>query len=96
MRPGRGVGGAWQNGTAGASPVLAGGLLYVYEPQGAGVRVYRPGSPRPIATLPGSPGHWNSPIVVDGHVIVPVGDANEHETRGTVEIFSAHCRASAG
>jgi hypothetical protein len=80
---------AWENGNAGTSPVLAGGLLYVYDPQGGGVRVYRPGSPRAIAALPAGSGHWNSPIVADGHVIVPVGDANEHETSGTVEIFSA-------
>jgi hypothetical protein len=80
---------AWQNGSAGTSPVLAGGLLYVYEPGGGGVRVYRPGSPNAIAVLPVGSGHWNSPIVVDGHVIVPVGDANEHATSGAVEIFSA-------
>ena len=80
---------AWQNGTPGTSPVLAGGLLYVYDPSGGGIRVYRPGSPRPIATLSGSSGHWNSPIVVDGHVVEPEGDANEHELHGTLEIFSA-------
>jgi hypothetical protein len=80
---------AWQNGTAGTSPILAGWLLYVFEPGGGGVVVYRPGSPRPIATLPAGAGHWNSPIVVDGHVIVPEGDANNHATDGTVEILSA-------
>jgi len=81
---------AWQNGTAGTSPVLAGGLLYVYDPGGGGVRVYRPGSPRAIATLPAGAGHWNSPIVVDGHVIVPEGDGNDHSSSGTVQIFSVH------
>jgi outer membrane protein assembly factor BamB len=80
---------AWQNGTPGTSPVLAGGLLYVYDPAAGGIDVYRPGSPQPIAALPGSPGHWNSPIVVDGHVIEPEGDANNHMTSGTLEIFSA-------
>jgi PQQ-like domain len=79
---------AWENATAGTSPVMAGGLLYVYEPDGGGIEVYRPGSPHPIAQLPGSPGHWNSPIVVDGHVIEPEGDANEHALSGTLEIFS--------
>src|SRR5262249_36629158 len=79
---------AWENGTAGTSPVLAGGLLYVYEPAGGGIYVYRPGSPRPIARLPGSAGHWNSPIVVDGHVVEPEGDANDHALGGTLDLFS--------
>jgi hypothetical protein len=80
---------AWQNGTPGTSPVLAGGLLYVYDPAGGGIAVYRPTSPHPIATLPGLPGHWNSPIVVDGHVIEPEGDANDHnDTSGTLDVFS--------
>ncbi len=79
----------WENSTAGTSPVLAGGLLYVYEPSGGGIRVYRPGSPRPIADLGGSPGHWNSPIVADGHVVEPEGDANEHSLSGSLEVFSA-------
>ena len=80
---------AWENHTAGTSPVMAGGLLYVYEPSNGGIEVYRPGSPRPIAKLPGAPGHWNSPIVVDGHVIEPQGNANDHSLSGTLEIFSA-------
>jgi PQQ-like domain len=80
---------AWQNTTPGTSPVMAGGLLYVYDPSAGGIYVYRPSSPRAIARLPGEPGHWNSPIVVDGHVVEPAGDANAHELTGTLEIFSA-------
>jgi hypothetical protein len=80
---------AWQNGTPGTSPVMAGGLLYVYDPSGGGIDVYRPSSPHPIATLPGLSGHWNSPIVLDGHIVEPEGDANGHATSGTLEIFSA-------
>jgi PQQ-like domain len=80
---------AWQNGTPGTSPVMAGGLLYVYDPSGGGIYVYRPRSPRPIAKLPGSSGHWNSPIVVDGHVVEPVGNANDHRTSGALEVFTA-------
>ncbi len=79
---------AWQNSTPGTSPVMAGGLLYVYDPFSGGIYVYRPGSPRAVAKLPGLPGHWNSPIVVDGHVVEPEGDANAHETSGRLEIFS--------
>jgi hypothetical protein len=78
----------WQNGNPGTSPVLAGGLLYVYDPSGGGIYVYRPRSGRAIAKLAGSPGHWNSPIVVDGHVVEPEGDANEHKLAGTLELFS--------
>jgi PQQ-like domain len=80
---------AWQNGHPGTSPVMAGGLLYVYDPAGGGVYVYRPGSPRALVKLPGESGHWNSPIVVDGHVIEPEGNANDHSTSGTLDIFTA-------
>jgi hypothetical protein len=79
----------WQNSTPGTSPVMAGGLLYIYEPNAGGINVYRPGSPRPVAKLPGEGGHWNSPIVVDGHVIEPEGNANSHQLTGKIEIFSA-------
>ena len=79
----------WENDTPGTSPILAGGLLYVYEPEDGGIEVYEPRSSTPIAKLPGAPGHWNSPIVVDGHVIEPEGDANEHSGTGTVDILTA-------
>ena len=78
----------WTNHNAGTSPILAGGLLYVYEPNGGGIEIYHPGSPTPIAKLPGFPGHWNSPIVVDGHIIEPEGNANEHLAKGELELFS--------
>jgi len=87
LRSGR-LGRAWINSNPGTSPVMAGGLLYVYDLGSGGIYVYRPGSPRPIAKLPGRPGHWNSPIVVDGHVIEPAGNANDHSQSGTIEIFS--------
>jgi regulator of RNase E activity RraA len=80
----------WANSTAGTSPVVAGGLLYVYDPSAGGIAVYAPGSPRAIANLAGKPGHWNSPIVADGHVVEPEGDANEHALTGTIELFSLH------
>jgi hypothetical protein len=79
---------AWINGNAGTSPVMAGALLYVYDPASGGINVYSPGSPRPIAKLNGSPGHWNSPIVADGHVLEPEGNANDHSLSGEMEIFS--------
>jgi PQQ-like domain len=78
----------WQNSTPGTSPVLAGGLLYVFDPQAGAINVYEPRSPHPIAHLPGASGHWNSPIVVDGHVIEPEGNANDHALTGTLDLFS--------
>ncbi|HET7591105.1 MAG TPA: PQQ-binding-like beta-propeller repeat protein [Solirubrobacterales bacterium] len=78
----------WENETAGTSPIFAGGLLYVYEPEGGGIEVYAPDSPKPIAHLPGAPGHWNSPIVVDGHIAEPEGDGNDHSGSGTLDLFS--------
>jgi outer membrane protein assembly factor BamB len=64
----------WQNGTAGTSPVVAGGLLYVYDFGGGGIVVYNPSSGRELAKLATAPGHWNSPIVVDGRVIETTGN----------------------
>jgi hypothetical protein len=78
----------WQNDHPGTSPVMAGGLLYVYEPSNGGIYVYKPRSGRPIAKLPGSAGHWNSPIVADGHVIEPEGNANDHATTGSLDTFT--------
>jgi hypothetical protein len=78
----------WDNGTAGSSPVLAGGLLYVYDVVQGGLNVYRPLSGLRVATLLAGPGHWNSPIVVDGRIALPEGDANNHETSGVLNIWS--------
>jgi hypothetical protein len=80
---------AWANSTPGTSPVMAGGLLYVYDLSAGGIYVYRPGSAQAIAKLPGRAGHWNSPIVVDGHIVEPEGNANDHKLSGTLELFSA-------
>jgi outer membrane protein assembly factor BamB len=77
---------AWSNGTGGNSPVLAGGLLYV---QGSGgIHVYNPASGHEITVLPCGDAHWQSPIVVDGRVIAVEGDANQHSTSGTLDIYS--------
>jgi hypothetical protein len=77
---------AWRRTEAGTSPVLAGGLLYVYDP-GGGLNVLRPASGRLVARLPAGGGHWNSPIVTDGRIALPEGDANDHRTSGTLNIF---------
>jgi hypothetical protein len=77
----------WENGNAGTSPIIAGGLVWVYDPTGGGLRVYRPSSAGPIATLPAGAGHWNSPIVVAGRVALPEGDSNDHGTSGVLNIY---------
>jgi hypothetical protein len=77
----------WATDTPGTSPVLAGGLLYVYDPTGGGINVYRPSSPDPVTTLPAGTGHWQSPIAIAGCVLNGEGDANDHATRGTLSLY---------
>jgi hypothetical protein len=76
----------WHVGNAGTSPVIAGGLLWVYDP-GGGLNVYRLPSESRVATLSAGSGHWNSPIVTDGRVALPEGDANDHATSGVLDIW---------
>jgi outer membrane protein assembly factor BamB len=77
---------AWRRAEAGTSPVVAGGLLYVYNPDG-GLSVLRPRTGRLVARLPSGRGHWNSPIVTDGLIVLPEGDANDHRTSGVLNVF---------
>jgi hypothetical protein len=75
----------WSNGNGGTSPVIAGNLLYV---AGSGsVRVYVPTSGKQVATLPSGAVHWQSPIVVNGHVAVAEGNANDHATTGLLDLY---------
>ena len=76
----------WKNGTGGTSPVIAGGLLWVYSP-GGGLNVYTPLTGKLVASLACGGGHWNSPIVVDGRVALPEGNANDHATSGVLDIW---------
>ena len=78
----------WANSTGGTSPILAGGLLYVYNPQG-GLYVYDPVGGTQIARLETGKGHWNSPVVVDGKIALPEGDSNEHALSGVLNIWTA-------
>jgi hypothetical protein len=78
---------AWKVARGGTSPIVAGGLLYVYDADGGRLNVYRPTSGRRVTSLTARPGHWNSPIVTDGRVALPVGDANDHRTSGTLVIY---------
>jgi hypothetical protein len=76
---------AWRNSTGGTSPIVAGGLVYVYAPSG-GLNVYTTGGRR-IASLAAGSGHWNSPIAVDGRIALPEGNANDHATSGVLDIW---------
>jgi outer membrane protein assembly factor BamB len=76
----------WKKDSGGTSPVVAGGLLYVYDPNG-GLAVLRPTSGELVARLSAGSGHWNSPIVTDGRIALPEGDANEHKLSGVLDIY---------
>jgi hypothetical protein len=78
----------WEQPTAGTSPVIAGGLLFVYDHTAGRLRVMNPTSGRSLASLPASPGHWSSPTVEGGRVILPVGGSTEDNARsGKVLIY---------
>ena len=78
----------WNQPTAGTSPVMAGGLLFVYDQVAGKLRVRDPASGSSLASLPAAPGHWSSPIVVGGRVILPVGGSTaDNATSGTVLIY---------
>ena len=79
---------AWQNSSAGTSPLLAGSLLWVYDPSGT-LNVYQPSSGHLVRRFPVPSGHWNSPIVVGGRVYLPSGNANQHDAHGVLSIFHA-------
>jgi outer membrane protein assembly factor BamB len=78
----------WSDATAGTSPVLAGGLLYVYDDITGALEVRRPLSGALIHSFPLPPGHWNSPIVSDGRVILPTG--SYHDSAGTSALEILH------
>lgn len=77
---------AWQNTNPGTSPVVADGLLFVYDPRGR-LRVYEASSGKVLADLQCGSGHWNSPIVADGRIALPEGNANSHSTSGVLNIW---------
>jgi outer membrane protein assembly factor BamB len=78
---------AWSAAGSSTSPVLAGGLLYAFDPGGNGLRVYVPRTGKLVTTLRAGQGHWNSPIVADGRIALPEGNANEHATSGVLDIY---------
>jgi hypothetical protein len=77
----------WRNTNAGTSPIVADGLLFVYDPNGGGLRVYQSDTGALIADLTCGGGHWNSPIVTDGRIALPEGDANSHALSSVLDIW---------
>ncbi len=80
---------AWQNPSAGTSPVLAGGLLYVYDEQDATLKIYEPVHGNLLRSLPAASGHWSSPIVVGGRIILPTGGSTANNASNS-RIFIYH------
>lgn len=78
----------WSIDTGGTSPFEADGLLFVYDPAGR-LEIYEATSGKRVATLRCGTGHWNSPIVVDGKIILPEGNANQRAARGVLDIWYA-------
>ncbi|HEY2654932.1 MAG TPA: PQQ-binding-like beta-propeller repeat protein [Solirubrobacteraceae bacterium] len=78
---------AWSDGTPGTSPVIAGGLLYVYDMQHGVLNVRNPFTGRVEMALQAGPGHWQSPIVVGGRIILADGN---YMSPGAANIFIYH------
>ncbi|MGH8112971.1 MAG: PQQ-binding-like beta-propeller repeat protein [Rhodanobacteraceae bacterium] len=77
----------WHNDTPGTSPVVVDGMAFVYDPNG-GLNVYDATSGSRLVRLDCGGGHfWNSPIVADGRVALPQGNANDHATSGVFNIW---------
>ena len=77
----------WSDGTPGTSPLIAGGLLYIYDMNDGALVIRNPRSGRVLARLPTAPGHWNSPIVVGGRIIVPEGNYFHPSATGTISVY---------
>jgi outer membrane protein assembly factor BamB len=78
---------AWQDNQAGTSPMVAGGLLYVYNESQGVLNVFNPVNGHLYRSLPAGGGHWNSPIIVGGRIVLPIGDYHDHASTGEVVMY---------
>ena len=78
----------WKNSNPGTSPVVAGGLVYVYDPVGK-LRIYEAEKGTKVAELECGAGHWSSPIVVDGKIALPEGNSRRQApANGVLNIWN--------
>ncbi|MDX6642708.1 MAG: hypothetical protein QOD76_670 [Solirubrobacteraceae bacterium] len=77
----------WRRPIAGTSPILAGGLLYVYDYKRGALNVYDPRTGGRFASLPAEQGHWNTPVIADGRILLGEGNANRRFTVGTMSLY---------
>jgi hypothetical protein len=79
---------AWRQDSAGSSPIVAGGLLYVYDIGSGRLDIRNPASGQLLAALPAGGGHWSSPIVIGGRIVLPIGGSTADDaTSGIVNIY---------
>ncbi len=79
---------AWKQGPPGSSPLVAGGLLYVYDIGSGVLDIREPTTGQLLASLPAGGGHWSSPIVLGGRIVLPVGGSPADDaTSGIVNIY---------
>jgi hypothetical protein len=80
----------WSSSTPGTSPVLSGGLLFIYDEnqnnQGR-MLIRDPATGRTLRSLPAGTGHWNSPIVVGGRIIEPTGSYHSSASSSVIDIW---------
>lgn len=77
----------WSDDTGATSPVIAGGLLYMYDAAGGHLDIRRPETGARLRALPAAPGHWNSPIVVGGRIIEPTGSYHESSSSSSIYVY---------
>ena len=77
----------WSDGVSATSPVLSGGLLYVYDQSDGKLIIRRPLTGSVVRSLPAPTGHWNSPIVVGGRIIETTGDYHAGFGSSVVDIW---------
>src|SRR5439155_10676264 len=77
----------WQVPNGGSSPVVAGGLLYVFDPLDGGLHVYRPPTGALVTTLPTGTGHWTPRTGAAGRLAAPEGSPNDTGGRSVRDTF---------
>jgi hypothetical protein len=77
----------WHEDDPSTSPVLAGGLLYLYDEQHGTLEVRSPRTGALRHRFDVGSGHWNSPVVVGGRVVLPTGSYHDDSAAGALVIL---------